>query len=76
MDELIRTIVEPLVEFPEDIKVSREENERGLTYILSVNKEDMGKIIGKKGRIASAIRTIVHAAGRAHQQDVQLTIQE
>ncbi|MFC7392528.1 KH domain-containing protein [Scopulibacillus cellulosilyticus] len=76
MDELIRTIVEPLVDFPEDIKVTQEENERGFTYILSVNKKDMGKVIGKKGRIAGAIRTIVHAAGRAHQQEIQLTIQE
>ena len=76
MDELIRTIVSPLVQFPEDIEVSSEKEGRQTTYVLTVNKEDMGKVIGKKGRIAGAIRTIVHAAGRAHHEDVQLSIRE
>ncbi|TCP29155.1 RNA-binding protein with KH domain [Scopulibacillus darangshiensis] len=76
MDELIAAIVKPLVNFPEDIQVSSENSEDGITYILTVNKEDMGKVIGKKGRIAGAIRTIVHAAGRAQHQDVQLSIRE
>lgn len=76
MDELIKSIVTPLVDFPEDINVSEEEKEDGTTYILTVNKEDMGKVIGKKGRIAGAIRTIVHAAGRVQHQDVQLSIRE
>ncbi len=76
MDELIRSIVSPLVQFPEDIEVASESEGRQTTYILTVNKEDMGKVIGKKGRIAGAIRTIVHAAGRAHHEDVQLSIRE
>lgn len=76
MDELIKSIVSPLVDYPDDIHISSEKEGRQLTYILSVNKMDMGKVIGKKGRIAGAIRTIVHAAGRAHHEDVQLSIRE
>jgi uncharacterized protein len=68
MKELIETIVKPLVDFPEDIKVNVHEEEHRVTYQLSVNKEDMGKVIGKQGRIAKALRTVVYAAASTSQQ--------
>ncbi|HET6872119.1 MAG TPA: KH domain-containing protein [Sporolactobacillaceae bacterium] len=76
MDELIRTIVTPFVDHPEDIQVTKEQSGERTTYILSVNKEDMGKVIGKRGRTAQAIRHIVYAAGLAHHEQVSLSIQD
>ncbi|HLR70167.1 MAG TPA: KH domain-containing protein [Pseudogracilibacillus sp.] len=62
MKLLIETIVTPLVDHPEDIVVEKREEEQKIVYHLSVNEEDVGKVIGKNGRIAKAIRTIVYSA--------------
>ncbi len=62
MVELVRAITESLVEHPEAVEVS-ESQSNGTTVIqLKVAPEDMGKVIGKQGRIAKAIRTVVKAA--------------
>ncbi|GGE41973.1 UPF0109 protein [Pullulanibacillus camelliae] len=76
MDELIKAVVCPLVDYPEDVRIIAEQEASRVNYTLSVNKEDMGKVIGKHGRTASAIRSVVHAAGLSHQENVTLTIQE
>lgn len=77
MQELILTIVKPLVDFPEDVYVHVTEEEHHITYQLSVHKEDIGKVIGKKGRVAKAIRTVVYAAaGSKHQKKIYLEIIE
>jgi len=62
MVELVRYIAENLVDKPEEVKVEAKEGERAVTIELSVASEDMGKVIGKQGRIAKAIRTVVKAA--------------
>lgn len=66
MKQLIETIVKPLVDRPEDVRVEMDEQESRVTYKLSVNPEDMGKVIGKQGRVAKAIRTIVYSAAGSH----------
>ncbi len=66
MQQLIETIVKPLVDFPEEVRVKKDEQESRVTYKLSVNAEDMGKVIGKQGRVAKAIRTIVYSAAGSH----------
>lgn len=77
MDELIKTIVEPFVDHPDDIHVTQERYDSGtIDYVLTVHKEDMGKVIGKHGRIATAVRTVVQAAGAAHQKNVNVAIRE
>ncbi|RDI47484.1 KH domain-containing protein [Falsibacillus pallidus] len=68
MEELILTIVKPLVDYPEDVKILVNEDEGRITYQLSVHKEDMGKVIGKQGRVAKSIRTVVYAAAGSTQQ--------
>ena len=76
MKQLIETIVKPLVDFPEDVHVEVLEDENRVTYQLSVNKTDMGKVIGKQGRVAKAIRTVVYAAGSSQQKKIFLEIGE
>ncbi|KXL53079.1 hypothetical protein CLNEO_16220 [Anaerotignum neopropionicum] len=63
MRELLEVIAKNLVDFPEKVQVTETENERTLVLELKVAPEDMGKVIGKQGRIAKAIRTLVKASG-------------
>ena len=76
MKELIETIVKPLVDFPDDVQVKVAEDADRITYQLSVNKNDMGKVIGKQGRVAKSIRTVVYAAGASQQKKLFLEIIE
>lgn len=76
MKHLIETIVKPLVDFPEDVNINVIEEDGRVTYRLSVNKTDMGKVIGKQGRVAKAIRTVVYAAGSSQQKKIFLEISE
>lgn len=76
MKQLIEMIVKPLVDFPEDVHVNVNEEDQRITYYLTVNKTDMGKVIGKQGRVAKAIRTVVYAAGSSQQKKIFLEIGE
>jgi len=62
MKELLEVIAKNLVDYPEQVTVSEVQGERSLVLELKVAPEDMGKVIGKQGRIAKAIRTVVKAA--------------
>lgn len=62
MKELILVIARALVDHPEDVRVDVREESRGTVYTLSVNAGDVGKVIGKQGRIAKALRTVVTSA--------------
>ena len=62
MLDLVKYIATSLVDKPEAIDVREVENEENIVIELRVDPEDMGKVIGKQGRIAKAIRTVVKAA--------------
>lgn len=62
MKELVEYVVKALVDHPEQVKVSEVHGENTSVIELSVAKEDMGKVIGKQGRTAVAIRTILSNA--------------
>ncbi len=62
MGELVEYIAKNLVEKPEQVTINVKEGESATIIELSVAPEDMGKVIGKQGRIAKAIRTVVKAA--------------
>ena len=62
MKELLEVIAKNLVEYPEQVQVFEKEGDRVSILELKVAPEDMGKVIGKQGRIAKAIRTVVKAA--------------
>jgi len=62
MKELLEYLARSLVDKPEEVKVSQVEGERSVILELRVSSDDMGKVIGKQGRIAQALRTIIKAA--------------
>ncbi len=62
MKELLEVIAKNLVEHPEAVQVTERAGDRACILELKVAPEDMGKVIGKQGRIAKAIRTVVKAA--------------
>lgn len=62
MGELVEFIAKALVDHPEQVSVNEVEGSQSVIIELKVAQEDMGKIIGKQGRIAKAIRTVVKAA--------------
>lgn len=62
MKELVMALAQALVENPESVSVTRRDEEDAIVLELRVAPEDMGKVIGKQGRIAKAIRTVVKAA--------------
>ena len=62
MDQLVLFIARSLVDQPDDVKVEMREEDDAFVIELSVDPSDVGKVIGKQGRIAKAIRTIVKAA--------------
>lgn len=62
MGELVEYIAKALVDFPEQVSVNEVEGSQSIIIELKVAQEDMGKVIGKQGRIAKAIRTVVKAA--------------
>lgn len=62
MKELLETIARALVDYPDEVSVNEIESENSLILELRVSREDMGKVIGKQGRIAKAIRSVVKAA--------------
>lgn len=74
MKELVEVLAKALVDNPEQVEVKEVEGERMVVYELSVAPEDMGKVIGKQGRIAKAIRTVVSAAAVKKDKRVQVEI--
>ena len=62
MAELVEYIAKNLVDDPDSVKVVSKQGEDAVVIELTVAKDDMGKVIGKQGRIAKAIRTVVRAA--------------
>lgn len=76
MKELVRVIAQSLVDNPSAVVVEETESEKGLVISLSVAEEDMGKVIGKQGRIAKAIRTVAKAAASKEDKKVIVEIQQ
>jgi hypothetical protein len=62
MKELLEYLAKALVDNPDDVEIEVIEGERSVILQLRVNPEDIGKVIGKQGRIAQALRTLVKAA--------------
>jgi hypothetical protein len=74
MGELVKTIAKALVNNPDAVEVNEIEGQQSVIIELKVAPEDMGKVIGKQGRIAQAIRTLVKAAALKEKKRVIVEI--
>lgn len=77
MDATLKKIVSQIVDHPDDVKVESSQAPDGSTLLtLSVNQEDMGKVIGKGGKIARALRLMLRVPASKNQERVNLEIAE
>ena len=74
MEELVTYLARSLVDNPDDVTVTRTERDGATVFELRVAEPDVGKVIGRQGRIARALRTIVRASGAHQNERVQLEI--
>ncbi len=74
MKELVEVIAKALVDNPDEVVVTEKEEGRNITIELHVAPSDMGKVIGKQGRIAKAIRSVVKAASVSDNKKVNVEI--
>jgi uncharacterized protein len=74
--EYVESIVKPLVELPDEIVTSRTVDEMGVLIQLSLNRADMGKVIGRDGRTAKAIRSLLRVFGSKTNARINLKIVE
>ena len=76
MKELIELVAKKIASHPEDVQVRVIEGDEGQQYELRVHPDDMGKVIGKEGKTAKALRTLVSAAASKQEVRASLTIVE
>ena len=74
MRELVEVLAKALVDHPEEVVVTEKETEKATVIELRVASGDMGKVIGKQGRIAKAIRSLVKAAASGDEKKVVVEI--
>ena len=74
--EFLEYVVKALVDKPEKVEITRTVDEMGVLLSLTVDPEDMGKIIGRQGNTAKAIRTLLRVVGMKHDARVNLKVNE
>ena len=74
--QFLKGIIQKIVDNPDKVMVEQEVDKQGVKLTLSVDPNDMGKVIGAQGRMATAIRTIMHAYGGQHEAKVSVIIEE
>jgi len=72
--ELVEVIAKSLVDHPDEVVVTEKETDKAIVVELKVASDDMGKVIGKQGRIAKSIRTVVKAAATKDDKKVVVEI--
>lgn len=76
MKDLVEVIAKSLVDYPDEVVVTQKESEKAIVIELRVAQSDMGKVIGKQGRIAKAIRAVVKAASSKEEKKVIVEIMQ
>ncbi len=74
--QFLEYVVKALVDHPEDVKINRTVDEMGVLLTLDVHADDMGKIIGRSGNTAKAVRTLLRVVGMKNDARVNLKINE
>ena len=73
MKNFVEYLLVRLIDYPEELQVTEEENENGLLLQVTVNQEDMGRVIGKGGKVIKAIRKLVQV--KAAQEGIQVRVE-
>lgn len=73
MKNFIEYLLVRLIDYPDELQVAEEENENGLLLQITVNQEDMGRVIGKGGKVIKAIRKLVQV--KAAQEGIQVRVE-
>ena len=76
MKDLVEVIAKALVDYPDEVVVTETETDKSIVLELHVAQADMGKVIGKQGRIAKAIRSVVKAAASKSEKKVIVDIMQ
>lgn len=76
MEEILKTIIESLVDQKDQVQITRVDDEKGVLLRVKVAESDMGKIIGRQGRIAKAIRTVMKAVTSKEHKKVGIIFEE
>ncbi len=74
LEKTLADVAKALVDSPDEVFVSREDDDRSITLTLTVAPDDMGMVIGKHGKIAKAIRTVIKAASAGSGKRVNVEI--
>ena len=72
MEEILKLIIESLVVNTEDVKINAKEEENNILFEVSLNKEDMGRVIGRQGKMARSIRTVMKSIASRENKKVQI----
>ena len=73
-DTLLKHLVTSLVDEPDSVDINRRDEESVIAYEITVHTDDVGKVIGRQGRIIKAIRTVMRAAGSVNGEQVDVEI--
>ena len=76
MEDILRTIIENLVENKDEVIITRVDDERGILLKVKVAQSDMGKVIGKQGKVAKAIRTIMKSVTSNEKKNVGIVFED
>ena len=74
--QLLTTILKEMVDKPEEVRVERVTDEMGVLLTIHIHKDDMGKVIGRMGKTAMALRQIMRAVGMKHNARVNMKVAE
>ena len=74
--QILYNILVNLVTIPDDVKIDRDLDEQGVLLNVSVNSKDMGIVIGRNGSMATAIKTLMRAVGKANKMNLRLNFLE
>lgn len=76
MKNLIKYLVSSLVDYPDEVRIDEHSLEQGFRYLIHVSRRDLGKIIGKRGRTAKAMRLVISALAAPTKKEIILEIVE
>ncbi len=76
MKDTLMHLVSQIVDNPKDVKIKEEEQEGIIQFIISVNKEDMGKIIGKEGKVIRSLRNVMKIPAMKENKRINISLEE